>query len=410
MTRLLNRFTQKIKTVRFLYNTDIHNETRLITLTLFAIGVGVGLRLFLAYAVRGNFDQLSYEIVADIMKRGGNIYAETSRYNYSPVWAHVLSFLNQIASLSHLQFHFVIRSFLTIVDILIGLFVGLICARLGFTDARIGFSMYLLNPVSILLIGFHGQFENLAMLPLLIATYIYSRQPAAPPWKWIWLLGTISLLIKHITVFGVWMLFQYTTTKRRAVIMFLGSILIFIATFLFYLPEGGSGIISNVLMYQAVTSWGLARWLPKLLMVPVFYAFMILSPFIAKNYLSLTQTRSMEFSGVALLALIFGIGKQFLIIPIIFGSIFCSSWYWIYTLVAACCIAGSYATYHFSIIDQPLNSAIWNSVWLAALCWLLSYFLTKKKSIMHYIYGMFKSWFTGRQQSSTSEYCKTEIL
>jgi len=404
MTRLLNRFQQKFENVRLLNNTGILNEAGLVTLTLFAIVVGVGLRLLLAYGFRGNYDQLSYEIVADIMKRGGNIYAETYRYNYSPVWAHVLSFLYQITSLSHLQFHFVIRSFLTLVDILIGLFVGLICARLGFTDARIGFSMYLLNPVSILLIGFHGQFENLAMLPLLIATYIYSRQPATPPWKWIWLLGTLSLLIKHITVFGVWMLFLYSTTKRRAVMMFLFSVLIFIVTFLPYLPEGGSGIVRNVLTYQAVTSWGLARFLPKLPMVLVFYAFMILSPFIAKNYLSLSQAKSMEFSGVALLALIFGIGKQYLIIPIIFGSIFYSNWYWIYTLVASCCIAVSYVTGHFSVIDEPLTSAVWNSVWLAALCWLLSYFLTRKKSIMRYFHRMYKAcWVADMKQGSTSE-------
>jgi hypothetical protein len=259
------------------------NEAGLVTLTLFAIVVGVGCRLLLAYTFRGNFDQLSYEIVAKIMERGGNVYAETYRYNYSPVWAYVLSCLNQIANLSHLQFHFVIRSLLTIIDILIGLFVGLIYARLGFGDARIGFSLYLLNPVAILLVGFHGQFENLAMLPLLIATYIYSRQPTSPPWKWIWLLGTLSLLIKHITVFGVWMLFLYSMTKRRAVMMFLFSVLIFIVAFLPYLPEGGSGIVRNVLTYQAVTSWGLARFLPKLPMVLVFYAFMILSTFYCKE-------------------------------------------------------------------------------------------------------------------------------
>jgi hypothetical protein len=394
MIRLLGSIQQKIENACLLYKKDTRNEIGLFLLTLFAIVIGVGLRLYLAYAFRGNFDQLSYEIVADIIKRGGNVYAETNRYNYSPVWAYVLSYLNQIASLSHLQFHFVIRSFLTIVDILIGFFVGLTCARLGLTDARIGFSLYLLNPVAIQLIGFHGQFENLALLPLLIATYIYSRQPTTPPWKWIWLLGTISLLIKHITVFAVWMLFQYTTSKRRAAIMFLVSLLAFMTTFLPFLPDGRSGIIRNVFMYQSVASWGLARWLPKLLIQTVFYEFMILSPFIAKNYLSLSQARSMEFSGVALIALIFGIGKQYFIIPVILGSIFCSNWYWAYTLVAACCLAGSNAINHFGVIDQPLTSAVWNIVWLAALGWLLSCFLNRKISITSSIRKMFKSWIT----------------
>jgi hypothetical protein len=395
MEPLLNRIQKKIEYVQCLCNKVIHSEKGLITLTLFAIVVGIELRLFLAYAFRGNFDQLSYELVSEIMTRGGNVYAETYRYNYSPVWAYILSFLNQLASFSHLQFHFVIRSFLTLVDVLIAIFVGLICSRLGFADARVGFSLYLLNPVAILLIGFHGQFENLAMLPLLIATYMYSRQPNTPPWKWIWLLGTISLLIKHITVFGVWMLFQYTTTIRRAAIMFLVSVLVFMAAFLPFLPEGASGIVRNVFMYQAVASWGLARWLPKLLIMTVFYECMILSPFIAKKYLSLSQARSMEFSGVALLALIFGIGKQYFIIPIIFGSIFFSNWYWIYTFVATCCLFGSYALSHFSIIDNPLSSAFWNIVWLAALGWLLSYFWNTKKFIMRYIQIILKSWVAG---------------
>jgi hypothetical protein len=395
----LNRNQQKIEYVRFLYNKAIHHETSIITLTLFAIVVGVGLRLYLAYTFRGNYDQLSYEVVSEIMTRSGNVYAETYRYNYSPVWAYILSFLSQLASFSHLQFHFVIRSFLTTVDILIAFFVGLICSRLGFADARVGFSLYLLNPVAILLTGFHGQFENLAMLPLLIATYMYSRQPSTPPWKWIWLLGTLSLLIKHITVFGVWMLFQYTTTIRRAAIMFLVSVLVFMATFLPYLPEGGSGIARNVFMYQAVAAWGLARWLPKLLVMTFFYEFMILSPFIAKKYFALSLARSLEFSGVALLALIFGIGKQYFIIPIIFGSIFISNWYWIYTLVAACCLSGSYALSHFGIIDNPLTSAYWNIVWLAALGWLISYFWETKKSILRYGQIKLKSWIAGGMQN-----------
>jgi hypothetical protein len=403
MMTLFQKFQQNVKTFSLLYNQNRHQEIRLISLTLFAFGIGVGLRLFLAYTFRGNYDQFSYEIVADIMNRGGNVYAETHRYNYSPLWAHVLSFLFQIAHMSQLPFHFIIRSFLTLVDVTIGVFVGLICARLGITDARIGFSMYLLNPVAILLTGFHGQFENLAMVPLLIATYVYSRQSSAPHWIWIWLLGALSLIIKHITIFGVWMLFLYTMTKRRAIILFFISILIFLASFLPSMPEGSSGIIRNVFMYQAVTSWGLARWLPKLLVIPVFYAFMILSPLIAKKYLSLSQTRSMEFSGVALLALIFGIGKQYLLIPVIFGSIFCSPWYWIYSFVTACCISGSYAMSHFSVIDKPLTSSIWNTVWLVALCWLVSYFLTGKKFILDTIYQQIQAWRADRRLHSSSQ-------
>jgi hypothetical protein len=395
MMNIISRVRQNFKGANLLHVKDIRNESFLIPLTLVAIGVGVGVRLYLAYAFRGNYDQFSYELVAEIMNRGGNVYAETSRYNYSPLWAYVLAFLQYIADSSHVQFHFVIRSFLTMVDILVGIFIGLNCSRWGFSDARIGFSLYMLNPVALMLVGFHGQFENLAMLPLLIGTYLYARQPASPPWKWIWLLGTTSLLIKHITVFGVWMLFYSITTKRRAFMMFSFSVLFFWASFLPWLPEGGSGILTNVFKYQAVTAWGLARWFPVFLVAPLFYAFMISTPVLAKEYLGLSLARSMEFSGVALLALIFGIGKQYLILPVIFGSIFFSPWYGMYTLVGGCGIAVSYAVTHFSIVDKPLTSPLWNIVWLGAVCWLASYFIPKKNTILHDVKKMIKSVFAG---------------
>jgi hypothetical protein len=170
-------------------------------------------------------------------------------------------------------------------DILVGIFIGFTCSRCGFSDARIGFSLYMLNPVAFLLVGFHGQFENLALLPLLIGLYLFARNPENPPSKWIWILGTMSLLIKHITVFGVWMLFYSTMPKRRAFVMFCVSVVLFLASFLPFLPEGGPGILRNVFLYQAVTAWGLARWLPTFLVVPFFYAFLISSPLLARDSL-----------------------------------------------------------------------------------------------------------------------------
>jgi hypothetical protein len=78
--------------------------------------VGLSSRLFLAYTFHGNYDQISFEIVSDIMMRGGNVYAETERYNYAPLWAYILLALRWIADSTYLPFHFIIRSFLAAID------------------------------------------------------------------------------------------------------------------------------------------------------------------------------------------------------------------------------------------------------------------------------------------------------
>ncbi|CAM8376021.1 hypothetical protein MCEMHM7_00896 [Candidatus Methylopumilus planktonicus] len=56
---------------------------------------GLGIRLFCAS--RGyNWDVDSYRVVADIVARGGNVYQETGRYNYGPIWFYILHWLDQI--------------------------------------------------------------------------------------------------------------------------------------------------------------------------------------------------------------------------------------------------------------------------------------------------------------------------
>jgi hypothetical protein len=101
--------------------------------------------------------------------------------------------------------------------------------------------------------------------------------------------------------------------------------------------------------------------------MPALVGLMALAPLIAKSRLRLPLTQAMEFSFVAFLALTPGIGEQFFILPAIWGSLSLSPWHWVYTLAAAVFLAGSPRNIHL-----PLPS-IWNTVWLAATIWLLSY-------------------------------------
>ena len=72
------------------------SKTRVAITVAMVILAGTIIRLILAGAVFGNFDMDSYEIVVGIVHKGGNVYAETDRYNYSPVWFMVLLALKRI--------------------------------------------------------------------------------------------------------------------------------------------------------------------------------------------------------------------------------------------------------------------------------------------------------------------------
>src|SRR6185437_5217916 len=119
-----------------------------------ALILGIGMRLYLATAFYGNYDQDSYFIVARIMLAHGNVYAETYRYNYSPVWAYVLLGLAHIALHFRInEFQTIVRGFLTLIDLADAVLIGAIAARLRPGRGRLAFSVYLLNPVAILLVG-----------------------------------------------------------------------------------------------------------------------------------------------------------------------------------------------------------------------------------------------------------------
>ncbi len=224
--------------------------------------VGLALRLFLAATFYGNFDQQSYELVVEIMRHGDNLYAETTRYNYAPPWALMLLGLSLAADGLQLPFHLVVRSFLSLVDGGNALLVGLIAARLGHDGVRSAIA-YWLNPIPILIVGFQGQFDTLALLPVLTAVWLVSQAPQRPAVGWIWLLCTGALLIKHLIVFQVWTLLLILLPRRHALLAFGGALLVWLLSFAFFLPAGVEGILANVFAYNGwVGVYGVGRLFP----------------------------------------------------------------------------------------------------------------------------------------------------
>ncbi|WP_428355678.1 hypothetical protein [Methyloprofundus sp.] len=181
----------------------------------FTLLIIVGTFFRLAVAQKGyNFDIASYRIVADIMADGGNVYAETQRYNYGPIWFYILSFLDYLpfpVADPLLSLRWKVSCFLSLCDITI---VILLYRWYGLKVA----SLFFLNPIAIIITGYHSNFDNLAILVALISVKTLDNNTQNFNYTSITALGLLglSLSIKHVLfLFPLWLAFKNTRWREN---------------------------------------------------------------------------------------------------------------------------------------------------------------------------------------------------
>lgn len=219
----------------------------------FVLLIITGSLIRLAIAQRGyNFDIASYRIVADIAAKDGNVYVETQRYNYGPIWFYILSFLDNLPSPisdALLSLRWKVSTFLTLIDIAIA---TCLYRWYGFKVA----TLFFLNPISIIITGYHSQFENLAILFALVSIKTIDNSENTHSYislTGLFLLG-LSLSIKHILfLFPLWLAFKNTRWRDKLLTITI-PYTIFLATFIPYLPEGGDGIMQHVFLYRSFSN------------------------------------------------------------------------------------------------------------------------------------------------------------
>ena len=154
--------------------------------------------------------------------------------------------------------------------------------------------------------------------------------------------------------------------------MMILAIGVFLATFTPYLPAGLIGIIKNVLTYQSAIPYGFGQFFPSLLSATLFAGVMILLPVIAKQILKTTLPHAIGFSFVGLLTFIFGISVQYYLLPIIWGSLTGSIWYWIYSLSITFLLLSNINS--LAVLNLP---PLYDLAWLITIIWFLSYFVQR---------------------------------
>lgn len=340
-----------------------------------AIILGCYLRISLAYFSSGNYDVNSYEVVVKLISQGKNVYAFTDRYNYSPLWFILLSVLNKINNLfPGLSLRFIVRLFLSLVDLasLLVLYKISRLKKIFFPLVVVGF---FLNPISILITGHHGQFENLTILFILMGIYVFLKNKKS---KLAGSLFILAGLTKHIVFNQVLAFFNFCfKQKKKVVIYFVISALIFLATFIPFWQQGREGIIDNVFLYKSLEGgYGLSYFLNLISSsfsqyygyVFILLLFLFAFKFKAKNLIGNVLTNILFF-----LTFTSGMSDQYLVLPIAIGFLNKSIWLPVYILFASLYLFQSPA--QLNLGRYSFVSA--NIVWLVvAICFVMEYFKT----------------------------------
>ena len=315
-------------------------------------------KVFLA-GLGHNFDVESWALFSDLVRDGKNVYAETYRNPYGPIWAYLCAGAGYVQAHflggeSLVGFHRLLAGFLSLVDVAIA---GLLARRYSLW---IG-ALFLLNPVSLLITGFHTQFENLAILLALVACVLLEAKAAPRLARYGLAMGVLgfSLVVKHILIFlPLWFLFRPGASRRERALS-LVPFAVFGASFLPYVRDerGLEGVIEHVLLYD---SFHLDGFFPHLVQtfaplkaielafsrVPVFsgfkfvwFAAMMLTGFAVRDR---SYSEKLLVYLVAVVVFSSAVADQYLTIPMAACAVYWRRWpVWWYAGVSTMYLASS---------------------------------------------------------------------
>ena len=185
--------------------------------TVWAVTIAIGTVARVLIAKHGhNGDFQSWIWCVTVMRDGGSVYSGSSNYGFGPAWMFVLKFADMVQGIfpgNRTVFRLVIILILTAFDLGIAL---LITKKFSFIAGL----LFFLNPVSIIISGFHNQFDNIAifvsMSGIFLLESIEHDEKKKSWWLGLALLG-FGLAIKHILLFfPIWLFFRAGSFRQRA--------------------------------------------------------------------------------------------------------------------------------------------------------------------------------------------------
>lgn len=221
-----------------------------------------GLFILIVPAAAHSLDVDHWQQVARILEQGGNPYQRTTYLNWPPVWMQLIEFLSRASGFLGVSFLRVLQTFLMAVEAAVVLVVLRMARELVPTaDARrlliVGIS---LNPIAILLICQHGNFDILVALWILLfmgSLLAYNRDNDPVDLLSACLFLGLGILTKTFPFILAPLLargFRQVTPKIRFLgsLLLLGPVVLGMSIIYVLAPEG---VTTNVLAYRSSGGW-----------------------------------------------------------------------------------------------------------------------------------------------------------
>lgn len=345
---------------------------------------GIALRLFAALA-GDNYDMQSWWIASEAFTHGESIYAATHRYNYGPLWFSILGGLRYISAFTGpdtiTRLHLFITGFLSLVDL------GLAMYIMRRTSSVYAAALFFLNPISILVTGYHVQFDNFAILLGLISWQTFSSGRDRRSLLVAGALLGASLTTKHIfSIFLAWLPFL-TSIRTAPQRLAYGALAFFLFAVSFtpwiYEPSSREGIVANVLRYVSTEGHSLVAFIATPFQAPQRPIFVIALAAFGPLFIRLQKAQRIAplIYLLLLTALSSGMARNYLAIPLATLAIFsrcAASWAYLFIATAALVTA----TPSLGVFEVALSLTGWTFITyeLVQLILLIATFEVLKKT------------------------------
>lgn len=355
--------------------------------------LGLLLRLAVAFIMPAPFYYAHFERDVEIWQQNGNIYAEHTYYNYSPLPMIALGWTATMGDLLGLPHRVSFRLLFILGDVAVAAILLWRDRRDRRTWQAVQAAPYpasacrfWLNPAHIVFSAFLCSFEIWAVAPLLFAaaalTTSDSRRNSQQSQQKMKVnlrtelevvgLGILAVLIKQNIAFLIWTLYIYRYGVKRGAFMLLATATAFAATFIPYLPIGAEGIWRNVLTYGGAELYGLGLIAPKPLAALICYGGLLALPVIAR-WQGIDLRRALFLSALLFCGLAWGASPAMFALPLVLATDERD----IAILSAVCFLLFCPLTWDLASI--PIFKVSWFSA-IGAVIWLLRRSLTPIRS------------------------------
>jgi hypothetical protein len=240
-------------------------------------------------------------------------------------------------------------------------------------------TLFFLSPVSIIITGYHNQFDNIAVLLMLLASYSYERLEGRHRDIAFLVFFSLSLIMKHIFAFYFfWIIFSERLSKRQKVLYVLVPLAAFVLSFVFYCGVDAAawhGVITNVVSYRSENNAPLLGPFFHVIGIPErFYVvvFVAIIAFFGRVFRKSSSVESVLNYTMCMVAFSSAIANQYLAIPLAALSVLSWKLSLAYDATGLVFLMGNGNGLHMGSIQRLLSSTSTNVVlWYATECWIL---------------------------------------